>query len=110
MVRPAPDVGPVLFALADPTRRSIVERLGRGPQSVTALAEPLGVTLTAVRQHLHVLEDCRLVRTEKTGRTRQCRIEPAGLRVLSRWLDAQQSLWERRFDRLTAILAEDEGA
>ncbi|MGE0443346.1 MAG: ArsR/SmtB family transcription factor [Gemmatimonadales bacterium] len=107
MARSTATVGSVLTALADPTRRSIVERLGRGPQSVTALAEPLGVTLTAVRQHLHVLEDCRLVRTEKVGRTRQCRVEPAGFLVLSQWVTAQRSLWERRFDRLAAIL--DEG-
>ncbi|HTF89220.1 MAG TPA: metalloregulator ArsR/SmtB family transcription factor [Planctomycetota bacterium] len=108
MVRAKEDVGRVLHALADPTRRSIVERLARGPLSVSALAGPLGVTLTAVNQHLHVLEKCRLVRTEKTGRVRSCRIEAAGFGVLTSWVDAQRSIWEARLDRLGDILNEEE--
>lgn len=73
-----------------------------------ALAEPLGITLSAVTQHLRVLEDCRLVRTEKVGRVRTCRVEPAGFTALSRWVDAQRSLWERRLDRMSALLDEAE--
>ncbi len=103
---PKADVGRVLFALADPTRRSIVERLGRRPLSVTALSGPLGVTLTAVRQHLHVLEASHLVRTEKVGRVRVCRVEPEGLNVLKGWVESQQAMWARRLDLLADILRE----
>jgi DNA-binding transcriptional ArsR family regulator len=101
-----PDVGRVLFALADPTRRLIVEQLGRGSSTVTALSEPLGVTVTAVRQHLHILEGCRLVRTEKLGRVRTCQIEPEGLDTLVGWVDRQRLMWARRLDVLGDILNE----
>jgi DNA-binding transcriptional ArsR family regulator len=108
MLRSKPEISRVLVALADPTRRSIVERLARGPLSVSALALPLGVTLTAVNQHLHVLEKCRLVRTEKTGRVRSCHVETAGFDVLTGWVDRQRSIWEERLDRLGEILNEEE--
>lgn len=108
MVRSKPEISRVLVALADPTRRSIVERLARGPLSVSALALPLGVTRTAVNQHLHVLEKCRLVRTEKTGRVRSCHVETAGFDVLTGWVDRQRSIWEERLDRLGEILNEEE--
>jgi DNA-binding transcriptional ArsR family regulator len=90
----------VFQALADPTRRDIVERLTRGPASVSALAEPLAMSLPAVMQHLRVLETCGLVRSEKTGRVRTCRIEPAVLRAAEDWLARQRTTWERRLDRL----------
>jgi DNA-binding transcriptional ArsR family regulator len=107
VIAATPDVNRVFHALGDPTRRAIVERLGkRGPLSVSALAEPMGITVTAVNQHIRVLEDCRLVRTEKVGRVRSCRVEPAGFSVLSRWIDSQRSIWERRLDRMAAMLAE----
>ena len=101
-------VGPVFHALGDPTRRAIVERVSRRPQSVSRLAEPLGITLTAVAQHLHVLEGCGLVRTEKRGRVRTCRLDPEGLVLVSGWVDACRSLWERRLDRLGDLLAEED--
>src|ERR1041384_6961424 len=97
MIAPAADVNRVFYALGDPTRRAIVERLSkRGPLSATELAEPMGITVTAVTQHLRVLEDSRLVRTEKVGRVRSCRVEPAGFSSLTKWIDAQRSLWEGR--------------
>jgi DNA-binding transcriptional ArsR family regulator len=105
VIAPPVDVNRVFHALGDPTRREIVERLGkRGPLSATALAEPLGITVTAVTQHLRVLEECRLVRTEKIGRVRSCRVEPAGFTALTRWIDAQRSIWEQRLDRMSAML------
>jgi DNA-binding transcriptional ArsR family regulator len=98
----------VFHALADPTRRGLVERLSRGPASVTELARPLDITLAAVVQHLQVLEQSGIIHTEKVGRVRTCRIEPEGLRVAERWIAERCSLWERRLDRLGAILAEED--
>jgi DNA-binding transcriptional ArsR family regulator len=95
----------VFQALADGTRRTIVERLSRGPASVTDLAAPLEMSLAAVVQHLQVLEECGVVRTQKVGRVRTCRIEPAGLDLAARWIAERRSLWERRLDRLGDILA-----
>ncbi len=98
----------VFHALGDPTRRTLVERLSRGPVSVSQLAEPLAITLAAVVQHLQVLEASGLVRTEKVGRVRTCRIEPAGFSLVEKWIEARRSLWERRLDRLGDLLAEPE--
>ena len=94
-------------ALGDPTRRAIVERLSRGPQSVSSLAAPLGVTLTAVGQHLRLLEGSGLVRSEKAGRTRTCRLEPAGLAAAEQWIAHCRSTWEQRLDRLGDLLDEE---
>jgi len=99
----------VFHALGDPTRRAIVEKLSAGAISVSSLAKPLDITLAAVVQHLQVLERSGLVRTTKIGRVRTCRIEPKGLSIAERWIEERRSLWERRFDRLGAVLAEDEG-
>jgi DNA-binding transcriptional ArsR family regulator len=98
----------VFHALGDPTRRAIVEQLSAGPVSVSKLAEPLAVTLAAVVQHLQVLEKSGLVRTEKTGRVRTCRIEAKGFTVAERWIADRRSLWEKRFDRLGTLLDEAE--
>jgi DNA-binding transcriptional ArsR family regulator len=95
----------VFHALGDPTRRAILERLSQGSVSASHLAKPLEITLAAVVQHLQVLEGSGLVRTEKLGRTRTCRIEPAGLSVAERWIADRRSLWERRLDRLGDVLA-----
>jgi DNA-binding transcriptional ArsR family regulator len=110
MPSPRPKVDRVFHALGDPTRRAIVERLSRGPRSVSHLATPLGITLTGVAQHLQVLEDSGLVRTDKTGRVRTCRLEPSGLSVLEQWIRTQRSTWERRLDRLGDLLAEPDDA
>lgn len=94
----------IFHALGDPTRRAVVERLTEGPLPVSRIAEPLGITLTAVMQHIQVLEASGLVHTEKTGRVRTCRLEPGGFAVLQQWIDARRSVWERRLDRLGEIL------
>jgi DNA-binding transcriptional ArsR family regulator len=96
----------VFQALADPTRRVMVERLSRGPASVSELARPLDMTLSAVVQHLGVLEASGLVRSEKAGRIRTCRIEPAALHTAEDWIARRRSTWERRLDRLGDFLAE----
>lgn len=101
-------VDQVFHALGDATRRKIVEQLSHGPASVSDLAQPLGITVAAVVQHLHVLEQSGVVHTEKVGRTRTCRIAPRGLEVATDWIAARRALWERRLDRLGVILAEDE--
>lgn len=95
-----------LRALAEPTRRAIVERLSRGPASVSDLAKPFDMTLAAVVQHLQVLEESGLIRSEKVGRVRTCRIEPGGLNTLADWVAERRTLMERRFDRLGEILSE----
>jgi DNA-binding transcriptional ArsR family regulator len=102
----------VFHALADPSRRLIVERLARGPASVSELARPLAMSLPGVMQHLQVLEACSLVASEKTGRVRTCRIEPDVLRQAEQWVTHQRTTWERRLDRLDDYLAQDrqEGA
>ena len=97
----------VFHALAEPTRRAIVERLSAGPCSVSELAAPFDMTLAAVVQHLAVLEDSGVIRSEKVGRVRTCHIEPAGLGVAAQWLEGRRALWERRFDRLGDLLLED---
>jgi DNA-binding transcriptional ArsR family regulator len=93
-------------ALADPARRVMVERLCSGPASVSDLAKPLDMTLSAVVQHLQVLEASGLVRSEKVGRVRTCQIEPKALRTAERWINERRNLWERRLDRLGAFLDE----
>jgi DNA-binding transcriptional ArsR family regulator len=95
----------VFQALADPTRRGMVERLVRGPASVSELSRPLAMSLPAVMQHLQVLEDAGLVRSEKTGRVRTCRIEPDALRAAEAWVTGQRTAWETRLDRLGDYLA-----
>ncbi len=96
----------VFEALAVPSRRAIVDRLSSGPASVSELARPLPVSLAAVVQHLHVLEDCGVVRSEKVGRVRICRIEPAALRAAEQWMAERRAMLEGQLDRLGAYLAE----
>lgn len=97
----------LFHALAEPHRRAMVERLTRGPASVSELARPLPMSLAAVVQHLQVLESSGLVRSEKVGRVRTCHLEPAGLRMAEEWLHQQRTVWENRLDRLGDHLAED---
>jgi len=96
----------IFQALADPTRRGMVERLSRGPASVSELARPLPMSLPAVVQHLQVLEASGLVRSQKLGRVRTCRIDPAALSLAERWIAARRTLWEQRLDRLGDFLAQ----
>jgi len=103
-----PTIDRIFHALGDPTRRAIVERLSDGPVSVSRLAEPLSISLAAVVQHLQILEDSGLVQTQKVGRVRTCRIEPAGFSLAEQWIRDRRTLWERRLDRLGEILDEPE--
>ncbi len=99
-----------LAALADPTRRGILERLGRqGSASVTELAEPAGISLTGMKKHLRVLEKAELVSTEKVGRTRHCSLGPKRLEDLQGWLDSYRLMLEERYERLDALLERTEG-
>ncbi|MGB2627282.1 MAG: metalloregulator ArsR/SmtB family transcription factor [Candidatus Acidiferrum sp.] len=102
------NVHQVFHALGDATRRLMMEKLSEGPISVSQLAKPFAMTLAAVIQHLQVLEESGLVRTEKLGRVRTCRIEPAGLSVVEQWIDERRTSWEKRFDRLGELLKEPE--
>jgi DNA-binding transcriptional ArsR family regulator len=97
---------PVFSALADPTRRVMVEQLSRGPASVSELAKPLDMSLSAVMQHLHVLEASGLVTSQKEGRVRTCRIQPQVLQSAEDWIAQTRAGWERRLDRLAEFLAE----
>jgi DNA-binding transcriptional ArsR family regulator len=92
-------------ALADPSRRSMVERLSRGPAAVKELAAPLAMSLPAVLQHLQVLEASGLVRSEKVGRVRTCRIEPVALQAAEQWIADRRAGWEQRLDRLGDYLS-----
>jgi DNA-binding transcriptional ArsR family regulator len=94
-------------ALADPSRRAMVDRLTRGPASVSELARPLQMSLPAVVQHLHVLEDSGLVQSHKLGRVRTCSVEPAALRAAERWISDRRTTWEESLDRLGEYLAAD---
>jgi DNA-binding transcriptional ArsR family regulator len=94
----------VFHALADANRRAVIERLTRGPATVSELAALLGVTVAATVQHVQVLQDSELLRSEKVGRVRTCQIDPAGLRNAESWLQRRRTAWERRLDRLGAVL------
>ena len=101
------DVGRIFHALGDPTRREIVLQLSRGPASASRLAVPLALTLAAVVQHLQILEESGLVRTEKSGRVRTCTLESAGLSAAQQWIEDRRTQWEQRFDKLEELLAGD---
>ncbi len=96
----------VFRALGDPMRRAILEKVSEGPVSVSHLALPFHITLSAVVQHLQVLEECGLVVTEKLGRVRTCRMDFNGLALLQKWIGDRRSAWERRLDRLGDLLTE----
>lgn len=100
------DVDPVFRALADPTRRAIVERLTRAGASVTDLADPLPMSLNAVSKHLKVLEAAGLIRRERRGRTHLIHLQPASLHRARAWMQAQTQAWEARLDALEAALAD----
>jgi DNA-binding transcriptional ArsR family regulator len=96
-------------ALADPTRRAMVVRLTQGPASVSELAAPLAMSLPAVVQHIEVLQRSGLVSSEKVGRVRTCRLEPAPMRAVERWIAEHRATWERQFDRLGDVLSKTYG-
>ena len=94
-----------LAAIADPTRRSIVDRLSRGPASMSELAQPLGLSLPGLMKHVWILEEAELVTTRKEGRTRECRLAPARLDDVASWIEESRQRWEGRLDRLEAYVA-----
>jgi DNA-binding transcriptional ArsR family regulator len=100
------DIDLLFGALADPTRRAMVDHLIAGPASVSDLARPLEISLPAVVQHLHVLETSGLVRSQKLGRVRTCTLEPTALRAAERWISERRTVWEESLDRLGTYLAE----
>jgi DNA-binding transcriptional ArsR family regulator len=102
----APDLDRVFQALADPGRRLMVERLSRGPASVSELGRPLDMSLAAVLQHVQVLEASGLIRSQKVGRTRTCSVNPVALRSAEDWIADRRTTVERRLDRLGEYLAQ----
>jgi DNA-binding transcriptional ArsR family regulator len=104
MVQYQPQLDRTFAALADPTRRQILEQLGRGSATISELAEPFEMSLTGMKKHVRVLEDAELVRTEKIGRARRCRLGPRQLEDVTEWIDAYRRTLEERFDRLGELL------
>lgn len=100
------DFDRLFHALGDPTRRAIIDRLAESPASVSQLAEPLAITVTAVAQHLQLLERCAIVRTEKVGRVRTASLVPDGLAPIERWARDRRSMLEKRLDALADLLGE----
>lgn len=93
-------------ALADATRRGVLEQLGGADASITELAERFGMTLTGMKKHVSVLEAAGLVQTEKIGRVRTCRLGPHRLAEVNAWLERYRRMWEERFDALERVLEE----
>src|SRR5690606_35519054 len=104
-----PSLDLMFQALADPTRRMMVDRLSRGPASVSELAKPFDMSLPAVVQHLQVLEQSGLVRSEKVGRVRTCTIDPGAMSLAEKWINDRRIQWEKRLDRPGEFLAATEG-
>lgn len=106
MAKRSAALDPVFRALADPTRRRVVERLCRGPATVSELAAPFDMALPSFVRHLRVLEDSGLVRSRKRGRVRTCELAPEALGRAEHWMTEQRALWERRLDQLDDYLLE----
>jgi DNA-binding transcriptional ArsR family regulator len=106
MLNRSPELDRLFHALADPARRVILERLGRGPAPVSELAKPLPMSLPAAMQHLGVLEAAGLIRTQKVGRTRTCALDPQAMSRAEQWIAARRREWEGRLDRLDDYLKE----
>ena len=96
-------------ALADPTRRGILERLGRGTATISELAEPFGISLTGLKKHVRVLEDAALVSTEKVGRARHCSLGPRELEDVRGWIDGYRGMVDERLDRFGELLERTKG-
>jgi DNA-binding transcriptional ArsR family regulator len=99
-----PQIDQTLAALADPTRRGVLERLGRGSATITQLAEPFGISLTGMKKHVRVLEDAELVTTEKVGRTRRCSLGSHRLDDVQAWMEMYRRMLDERLDRLGELL------
>lgn len=109
MLNQSPNLDLMFQALADPTRRAMIDRLSHGPASVSELAKPFAMSLPAVVQHLQALEQSGLVSSQKLGRVRTVRIEPEALSLAEQWINDRRTLWARRLDRLGDLLSETEG-
>jgi DNA-binding transcriptional ArsR family regulator len=110
MTAASTDLSDTLAALADPTRRAILQRLIRGEARVTALAEPFDISLNAVSKHIRILERARLVHRRRMGREHVLTFNPGPLDQAAAWIDAQRALWTARLDTLDAILTEEDAA
>jgi len=110
MLKQSDPLDAMFQALADPSRRSMIERLTRGSATVSELAAPLDMSMPAVMQHLSVLEQSGLVRSSKKGRVRSCALEPAALSTVETWINQRRLFWQQSFDRLGAMLAEETDA
>jgi DNA-binding transcriptional ArsR family regulator len=97
-------------ALADPTRRAVLLRLGARPATISELAEPFGISLTGMKKHVGILEQAGLVETEKVGRSRLCRAGPEGLEEVQQWMDTYRRMLEERLDRFGELLDRTKGA
>ena len=99
-----PQIDRTFGALADPTRRSVLERLGHGTATITELAEPFGISLTGMKKHVRVLEEAELVTTEKVGRQRMCSLGPRRLDDVQDWVDGYRRMLDERLDRFGELL------
>jgi DNA-binding transcriptional ArsR family regulator len=104
-----PQIDRTFAALADPTRRGVLERLGRGNATISELAEPFGISLTGMKKHVRVLEDAELVTTEKVGRARQCSLGPRRLDDVQHWIEMYRLMLEERLDRFGELLERTKG-
>jgi DNA-binding transcriptional ArsR family regulator len=104
------DIDRTFAALGDPTRRGVLERLGRGSATITELAEPFGISLTGMKKHVRVLEDAGLVTTEKVGRARICSADPRRLEDVEIWTQTYRQMLEQRLDRFGELLERTKGA
>ena len=109
MVQYQQELDRTFAALADPTRRSILERLGRGTATISELAEPFGISLTGLKKHVRVLEDAALVSTEKVGRARHCSLGPRELEDVRGWIDGYRGMLDERLDRFGELLERTKG-
>jgi DNA-binding transcriptional ArsR family regulator len=109
MVKCQEDLSRTFSAISDPTRRDILERLARGPATITELALPLGISLPGLMKHVRILEEADLVATSKNGRTRECHLGAELLEDASRWIEDYRRRWERRLDRLETYLERKKG-
>jgi DNA-binding transcriptional ArsR family regulator len=104
------DLDRTFFALSDPTRRGVLERLGGGPATISELARPFGLTINGIKKHVGILEDAELVVTEKVGRARECRLGPASLGEATDWIEAHRRAWEGRLDRFGTYVERTRGS
>ena len=109
MVQHSPSVDRTFAALGDPTRRSVLERLGRGSATISELAEPFGISLTGMKKHVRVLEDAELVTTEKVGRARLCSVGPRRLEDVHEWTESYRRMLNERLDRFGELLERTKG-